>query len=163
MKPALLIIDLQKAYYGPKTKELYDSAASTINGAISLFRKKGLLIVWIQHIDEGDGAAAGKEGFDFVDSLRPETSDDRVHKRYNDAFNRTELEGILKGKGVDTVLISGFCAEYCVISTFVGARNRDLGAIFLKGGVASGRREAVALVEDSYDSVSLGAIERFLG
>lgn len=163
MKLALLIIDLQKAYYGPSTKELYDSAIGAINGAIPLFRKKGLPIVWIQHVDEGDGAVPGKEGFDFVDSLKPEASDNRVHKRYNDSFNKTELEGILRKEGADAVLISGFCAEYCVISTCVGARNRDLGAIFLKGGIASGKREAVALLEDGYDVVSLGALERLLG
>jgi Amidases related to nicotinamidase len=163
MKLALLVIDLQKAYYGPGTKELYDSASSAINAAIPLFRKKGFPIVWIQHVDEGDGSVPGAAGFDFVESLKPGASDYRVHKRYNDAFNKTELESILKKEGVDAVLISGFCAEYCVISSCVGARNRDLSAIFLKGGLASGRPEAVRLVEDAYDSVSLGALEKLLG
>jgi nicotinamidase-related amidase len=45
-------------------------------------------------------------------------SDVHIHKTYGNAFNKTSLEDELRKLGVDTVIITGFCAEYCVLSTY---------------------------------------------
>jgi len=44
MKIALMIIDLQKAYYVDDSKKSMDNACEYINAVIPLFRKKKLLI-----------------------------------------------------------------------------------------------------------------------
>ena len=45
MKPALLIIDVQKAFFGdPTTTQSLNDAVETINAAIALFREKHLPI-----------------------------------------------------------------------------------------------------------------------
>jgi Amidases related to nicotinamidase len=162
MKPALLVIDLQKAFYGDRTRTIYDSACYFINSAIPLFRKKLYPVFWIQHIDETQGAIPGAPDFDFVDSLKPDPRDYRIHKRYNDSFNKTELLPAIQKENVDTVLISGFCAEYCIISTYIGALDHDLTPILLRNGIASGSEENKRFIEDTYTSMSLDALKKFL-
>ena len=65
MKPALMVIDLQKAYYHGPARASMDAACEYVNAAVAAFRKKGLPIVWVQHIDEGDGSVPGAAGFEF--------------------------------------------------------------------------------------------------
>jgi nicotinamidase-related amidase len=162
MKPALLIIDLQKEFYGERTKKLYDSACYFINLTIPLFRNKQFPIIWIQHSDESEGIIPGSVDFEFVDCLKPEINDYRIQKKYNDSFNKTDLKEIIKKENIDTTIISGFCAEYCIISTYIGALNNDLVPILLRNGLASGNENNKKYIEDTYNSVSLDALKKFI-
>jgi nicotinamidase-related amidase len=155
MRAALLIIDLQKAYYRGDMKASMDKASYYINAVIPAFRERSLPIVWIQHIDGDDGAVPGTEGFDFIDSLTPGAEDYRVQKKYNNSFNKTDLREILEKEKADIVLISGFCAEYCVLSTYRGALDEDLTPILLKNGIASGSRENIGFVENISDIITI--------
>ena len=162
MKPALLIIDLQKAYYRGDTKVSMDKASYYIKSAIPLFRKKGLPIIWVQHIDEDDKAKPGEAGFEIIDALVPEANDYRVRKMYGNSFNKTNLMEILEKEKIDTVLLTGFCAEYCVTSTYRGALDKDLTPILLKNGLASGNQENLKFVETIHDSISFNVLKRIL-
>jgi nicotinamidase-related amidase len=147
MKPALLVIDLQRAYYKDVAARTMDRACLAINRAIRLFRERGLPLLWIQHLDEYDGALPGKEGFEFIEALEPAASETRIVKTYNNSFNQTGLAGILAGLGVDTVVVSGYCAEYCIIASYWGARNHDLDSLLLRGGVASDVEDNIRAIE----------------
>jgi nicotinamidase-related amidase len=96
-----------------------------INYVIPMFEKKGLPIIWVQDKDEGEGVVPGKEGFEFIDSLKPKTDDIRIHKTYGNSFNKTDVDKILKEAGVDTVVMTGFCAEFWCLSTYRGAKDLD--------------------------------------
>lgn len=48
MNYALMIIDLQKAFYGGYAKESMDAACECINAVIPFFRKTKSPILWIQ-------------------------------------------------------------------------------------------------------------------
>jgi nicotinamidase-related amidase len=164
MKPTLLVIDVQKAFFGldpVMTKSLND-AIEYINAAIKLFREKQLQVICVQHIDEGDNLVPGQEGFDVPESLHVLPSDVHIHKTYSNSFNKTPLTETLHDLGVDTVIITGFCAEYCVTSTYRGAMDLDLTPVILRGSIASGSLENIKFVEDIHDSVSFGALRKFL-
>jgi nicotinamidase-related amidase len=164
MKPTLLVIDVQKAFFGldpVMTKSLND-AIEYINAAIKLFREKQLQVICVQHIDEGDNLVPGQEGFDVPESLHILPSDVHIHKTYSNSFNKTPLTETLHDLGVDTVIITGFCAEYCVTSTYRGAMDLDLTPVILRGSIASGSLENIKFVEDIHDSVSFGALRKFL-
>jgi nicotinamidase-related amidase len=45
LKAALMIIDIQKAYYDGRTKPHMDAAAEYINAVIPFFREKALPVV----------------------------------------------------------------------------------------------------------------------
>ncbi|MBN1937208.1 MAG: isochorismatase family protein [Anaerolineae bacterium] len=164
MKPALLVIDVQKAFFDldATTTQSLNHAIEYINAAIDLFRKKGLPIVSVQHIDQDGGLVPGKEGFNQPESLKLLPSDLAIHKTYGNAFNKTDLEAKLRGLGVDAVVLTGFCAEFCVLATCQGAEDIDLNPMILRNAIASGAPERIKFVEDISAIISYGALKNFL-
>jgi len=162
MKMALLIIDLQKAYENDKTKESMANACEYINATIPLFRKNDLPIIWIQHMDEYDGAIPGKPGFEYIDQLKPEKNDYRITKEYNNSFNKTKLYEVLKDNKIDTVVITGYCAEYCILSTYRGALDLDLTPVIIKNAIASGEKERIRFVEDISNVMSYEILNKIV-
>ena len=138
MKPALLVIDVQKKFFGfnPTMTQSLNDAIEYINAAIALFREKGFPVISVQHMDEDADLVPGEEGFELPEALDILPSDLHIHKRYGNSFNKTSLEDELRGFGVDTVIVTGFCAEYCVLSAYRGAGGCRLGAYALEGGVS---------------------------
>lgn len=164
MNPALLVIDVQKRFFesSPTTTQSLNDAIEYINAAIVLFREKHLPIVCVQHVDEAEKLVPGEEGFELPDALDILPSDLHIHKTYGNSFNKTPLADKLGKLGVDTVIITGFCAEYCVLSAYRGAQDLDLTPILLRGSLASGIPENVRFVESISDVVSYGALKKLL-
>jgi len=164
MKPALLVIDVQAAFLklSPTTEQSLHAAIGYINAAIALFRERGLPVVCIQHMDEKEKLLPGEDGFETPEQLAILSSDPHFHKTYENAFNKTALGEKLRELGVDTVILTGFCAEYCVLSTYRGAENLDLVPIILRGSLASGSPENISFVESISDLVSYGALKKLL-
>jgi len=165
MKPALLVIDVQNEFFkgDPTTTQSLDNAIEYINAAIALFRERHLPIICVQHVDKENKLVPGEDGFELPDKLNILPSDLHIHKTYGNSFSRTSLEDKLRELGVDTVIITGFCAEYCVLSTYRGAEDLDLAPIVLRGSLASGIPENIKFVESISDMISYGALKKVLG
>ncbi|MGB8215327.1 MAG: isochorismatase family protein [Anaerolineales bacterium] len=164
MKPALLVIDVQKEFYrsDPATARSLHAAVEYINAALALFRAKNLPVFCIQHVDTGDNLAPGQAGFDLPEELQILPSDMRIQKTYSNAFNKTPLHSLLQELGVGTVILSGYCAEFCVLSTYRGAQDLDLTPLLLRGALASGHAENIRFVERISDIISYRALQKFL-
>ena len=163
MKPALLVVDVQKMFFSdPVTARSLDSAIEYINAGIALFRECRLPVIAIQHIDESDRLAPGEEGFDLPESLEILPADVHIHKRYGNSFNKTSLESTLRELGIDTVVVTGFCAEYCVLSTYRGAQDRDFTPMLLRNAIASATPANIPFVESISDIISYGALKKVL-
>jgi nicotinamidase-related amidase len=162
MKLALMVIDMQKEFYVGQTKDQMDRATEYINYVIPMFEKRGLPIIWVQDKDEGEGVVPGKEGFDFIDSLKPKPDAIRIHKTYDNSFNKTDVDKILKEAGVDTVVMTGFCAEFCVLSTYRGAKDLDYFPVILKNGIASTEEANKEFVEKISETITCGVLLKLL-
>ena len=164
MQPALLVIDVQQEFfkYSPVTAQSLKDAIEYINAAIALFREKQLPIICIQHMDEGDGLTPGTPGFELPAELNIHPTDVHIHKTYGNSFNKTGLIDVLREHGVDTVIISGFCAEYCVLSTCRGAQDVDLLPIILRGSLASTIPDNIPFVESINNIISYSALKKVL-
>ncbi len=164
MKPALLVIDVQKQFFdiNPVTTQSLNDAIEYINAAIAIFREQDLPVVCIQHLNEDEGLVPGTKGFEVPESLNIHDSDVHIHKTYGNAFNKTSLACDLQALGVDTVIVTGFCAEHCVLSTYRGAYDLDLTPIMLRGSLASITPENVRFVENINDIISYGALKKVL-
>jgi nicotinamidase-related amidase len=164
MKPALLVIDVQNRFFkiSHACADSLNSAVEYINAAMGLFRSKGYPIFIIQHKDESEGLLPDTPDFELPETLNVESQDPRITKTYGNSFNKTSLAAQLQGLAVDTVIITGFCAEYCVFSTYVGARDLDLKPIILRGGIASDNAEHIRFVEESTETITFGALKTLL-
>ena len=165
MKPALLVIDVQKEFYknSAQTAQSLKNAVEYINAAIALFRAKNLPIVCVQHMNEKDKLIPGVDGFDLPEGLNILPSDISIHKTYGNAFNKTDLQDKLHDLAVDTVIVTGYCVDQCVLSTYRGAEDHDLTAILLRGALASDAPENINFVESINEVISYGALKKVLG
>jgi len=159
MKTALLVIDLQNEFFAEGSPALGSlrSAVEHVNAAIDLFRRAGLPVVVIRDVEEPH-RVPGTEPFAVHPSVATLPEDLHVDKRHGNAFWQTDLEEHLRARGVDRLVVSGFCAEYCVLNTYRGAVERGYPAALLRGGVAGPIPEHVRMVEAICDILSLGAL-----
>ena len=164
MKPALLVIDVQKAFFGESeaAAQSLTEAIEYINATIELFRDRDLPVICVQHIEEHNGLVPGSDGFDLPDSLQILDTDPHFHKTYGNSFNKTGLTEKLQELGVDTVFITGFSAEFCVLSTYRGAQDLDLKPIIIRGALASAAPQTIPFVERINDVISYGALKQML-
>lgn len=164
MKIALLVIDMQKQYAFANEEKtcLTLKAVEVINPVIDLFREKSLPIICIQHMEKDAGVIPGTEGFNNIEELAILHSDIHVTKTYGNGFNKTNLEETLQELNVDTVIITGYCAEHCVLSTYRGALDADITPIILRNGLSSGSRENIRFVENISEVISFGALQTVL-
>jgi nicotinamidase-related amidase len=63
---------------------------------------------------------------------------------------------------VDAVIVTGFCAEFCVLSTYRGAEDFDFKPIILKDSLASDNTEHIRFVEEISETISFGALKTLL-
>lgn len=162
MRPALLVIDIQNEFFN-RTQACDDSlksAIADINAAIDLFREKNLPIVVIQH--KSKYLVPGKSGFDVHDSVKINPQDTRIVKTYRNSFKKTGLAEKLRGFGVDTVIVTGYSAEHCVLSTYRGAQNLDFTPLMLKGSLASKNEKHIRSVEETTETISYSALKMLL-
>ena len=161
MSIALLIIDMQKQFYeSEEHKKNLDDALEYINEMANMFRKFDKPVVIIQ--DEAAGQGPGSNGYEVIDSLVTKDSDYWISKVYSNAFWKTDLEKLLNDMGVEFVVVSGFAAEYCVLFTYNGAREREFKASILQNGIAGIDPQAVKETYSIRSVISIDALEFIL-
>ncbi|WP_315838445.1 cysteine hydrolase [Bradyrhizobium prioriisuperbiae] len=85
----------------------------------------------------------GSWGAEIVGVLKPHPGDILIEgKRGLDAFPSTNLDFILRSKGIRTVVLGGFLTNCCVESTMRSAYERGFDVITLKDCTATLSREA---------------------
>lgn len=73
----------------------------------------------------------GTHGADIVDELKPAPGEHVVYKRRCSAFYGTDLEIILRSRGIDTLIMGGIVTDGCFLCAFRGAWDRDFEIIVL--------------------------------
>ena len=151
MKPALVVMDVQNAYLPYMDEKDKRIGLEQINYVIALFRDNGFPVVRVYHTDLAEGPPPGSEPFAFPKSVAVLDSDPMVVKNYPNAFKKTELDKLLREKGVDTVFLVGLSAVGCVLSTYHGADDLDYRVFMVKHALIS---HDAALTKSVYDICS---------
>ena len=151
-KPALINIDLQKAYTNvgefPSAYETDPKQMQYVNQLAAAFRAKGLPVVWtyVAYMDSGEDCGVWGTRTNTPDSLqnikvgsRRSEFDDRldidkkrdviVNKRMASAFHETNLGSVFNFHGIDTVVVTGGSTSGCVRATVVDSLQRSYRTI----------------------------------
>ena len=80
---------------------------------------------------EGDPSVA------TVPALAPRANELVIRKRWYDAFAGTPLDGALRARGVDTLVVTGTMTDICVLATVVGAFNREFRITVVEDAVTT--------------------------
>jgi nicotinamidase-related amidase len=153
VKPALLVIDVQNAYVSGMAQRDKDVSMLNINYYIQLFRSYGCPVIRIYHYSKQYGPEQGTEQFEFPSSVLTKPDDPKIIKTYANAFTRTDLDKVLKEKGVNTVFLCGLSAVGCVLATWVGAQDNDYKAFLIKDALLSHNDVYTNNIEAMFDAV----------
>lgn len=161
-KPALLVIDVQNAYMPRMSQEDVKAAVPAINRAIEVFRKLGLPVIRVYHSEPGRGPNPGSEAFEFAPGIAVSKDDPMIVKNFGSAFRKTDLTGILREKGVDTVFLCGLSAVGCVLATYHGAGEHDFAARMVRDGLISHNSAYTRMIRDICSGWNSGSLEERL-
>jgi nicotinamidase-related amidase len=162
LKPALLIIDVQNRYIPAIQLRDKEIAFFFINLLIELFRKHDCPVIRVYHHNKENGPRPGTEEFEFPDAIKIKSDDVQIVKTYSDSFNKTNLDQILREKGINTVFLCGQSAVGCVLATKIGAQNYDYNAFIVKDSIMSHDSYYTKNVETMFDSISYDAVQLIL-
>jgi nicotinamidase-related amidase len=79
----------------------------------------------------------GEPGHDIVAALYPQPGEPVLDKPGKGAFHQTDLEQMLRNRGIDTLIVCGVTTEVCVHTTIREANDRGYRCVALADACAS--------------------------
>lgn len=136
---ALILIDCQNTYReGVMQLEGVEPALVECQGLLKRYRDAGRPVIHIQH---ADGAGSPYDVNDRIgaiaDVVSPKAGEPVVVKNYPSSFEKTNLDELLKGYGVEELTIAGFMTHVCVNSTARAAFNHGYRATVVGNATAT--------------------------
>ncbi len=155
-KTALINIDMQNCFVenSPVAAPRGAEILPRINQIAESCRKQGAMVIHTVHVVRPDGSNTGVMG-DIIPAIKaglinkgnPEAElhpsivvgkgDIVLEKPRYGAFHSTDLELILRNRGIDTVIITGICTNVCCETTAREANMRDFKVFFMSDATAT--------------------------
>jgi nicotinamidase-related amidase len=127
-RAVLLVVDVQVGVM----KSAWDATRviGNVARAVERARAQGVPVVWVQHGDED--LRKGSAEWQWVPALVPRETETLVHKRFNSAFEDTELETVLAKLGAAHIVLAGAATNWCIRATAYGALDRGYDLTLVK-------------------------------
>ncbi len=140
MNTALLVIDVQMALLEDDNngaKRSNPAAADNITQLLSAFREKNNAIVHIHHhgTDPADPFFSKAPGAAVQPFAAPQGNEPVIIKYGSSGFVGTDLEEVLRAKGIERVVICGATANHCAESAARSASNLGFETLYTADGV----------------------------
>lgn len=174
-RKALLVIDVQEDYTGPKGKQpvLFkgvDAQISTINGLIDSASKSGMEVVYIRQLFDNNfitrnfvgRTIEGQPGTELDSRIKIVDQNDFT-KKISDAFSNPKLNDFLIRNQIDELYLTGLDAAYCVYYTAVGALNRGYKVTAVKDALMTRKDMSDILKRYEKDGILLTSSGELLG
>jgi nicotinamidase-related amidase len=156
---ALLIIDVQKGLFSrPKPIHNADELIQNINSLIDQWRAAGGMIVFVQHSNNKLLVKYSRD-WQLHPDLKINGADLVIHKVHGNAFEETELNEILKSRGIQTMVVTGLVTQGCVRATCIGAHDLGYRVILVEDGHSNYSKDAEKIVKEWNQRLSDGYVE----
>jgi len=149
-RAALLVLDMQEYFLRPDSHAFIPSAAAilpNIHMLVDSFHSRGLPILFTRHLNsEADAGMMSRWWRDLIRSdsalsgLAVSFDASRgtvLAKTQYDAFHHTSLEEVLRGRGVEQVIVTGVMTHLCCESTARSAFMCGFEVFFCIDGTAT--------------------------
>lgn len=150
--PALLIVDMQNDFVEPDSPStcapLAQEALPAMTRLLEAARAARIPVLFSQGIvardlsdvglwksrphKEGKVQIDGSRGAAIVDALAPLPDENVVRKRRPSVFFGTDLDHLLRARGVDTVILAGSSMSGCVRATALDAFSHDYRTMIVR-------------------------------
>lgn len=153
--PALLLVDPQKGIYKSPAKDV-EASVVALERVLKAAREAGMPVIFFQEIHrkemvdygrELDGTEnihclEGSEYIDIIERLQPIDGEFTNMKRRYSCFFGTDLDILLRGLNVQTLIMGGYYTDVCVHYTAVDAHQHDYYIRVLHDGCRGSSEEA---------------------
>jgi len=155
-RTALLNIDMQNCFVenSPVAATRGREILPRINKLAEICRKRGALVIHTVHVVRPDGSNTGVMGViipaiaaglinkgnkqaELHPGIMVGKHDIVLEKPRYGAFHGTDLDLILRNRGIDTVIITGICTNVCCETTAREANMRDYKVFFIGDATAT--------------------------
>lgn len=145
---ALLLIDIQKGfedetYWGGNR----NNKNAEINCSIILKKWRELKLPLFHIIHSSDNPASklheSHPGFEIHDLVKPLANEPVIIKRVNSAFIGTNLEELLKNKGISQLVIVGLTTNHCISTSTRMSGNLGFDTILVADATATFDRKGL--------------------
>ncbi|OCT12810.1 cysteine hydrolase [Paenibacillus pectinilyticus] len=151
---ALLIIDAQKGFM-PAVFDAKDTV-SRIRTLLAAAREAGIPVIQSQEMHRKERVDFGREldgsedihclegtsDVEIVEELQPIEGEFSIIKRRYSCFFATDLDLLLRGLNVQTLIVCGFLTDVCVHYTCADAHQHDYYVKLVQDAVSGSSREA---------------------
>jgi nicotinamidase-related amidase len=133
-KPVLLVVDVQAgvmagAWDAPRV-------IGNVARAVQRARDAQAPVIWVQHGD--DDLPPGSPEWQWVAELTPAADERQIYKRFNSAFEETDLEAALAELGATRIVLAGAATNWCIRATAYAALDRGYDLTLLKDAHTTG-------------------------
>ena len=155
-RTALVIVDMQNCFVAdsPIAAPLGTEVAGRLNRLAAACRPAGIPVIWTRHVVRPDGSNTGLLGqvippvaAGIINDGAPTAAlhplmdvrpgDVVLGKPRFGGFYGTDLELILRSRGIDTIIVGGISTNVCVDTTAREAAVREFRVLFLSDGTAN--------------------------
>ena len=156
-RTALIVVDMQTDFLArgaPFEIEAGRSMIPRLKLTIDFCRERGIAVIYTAHVHRRDGSdmglfafnaeieggralSEGEPGAAIYADVSPKPGELVIKKHRFSAFFGTDLELVLRGLGVETVVICGVTTENCCHATARDAMFRDFKVVFLSDATAT--------------------------
>jgi ureidoacrylate peracid hydrolase len=151
-KTALIVVDMENDFVAPGAPMETPAGRAmlpALKRALAFCREQGIHVIYTTHAHRRDGCDMGRfadlwspirqrtglmdgePGIEIYPEVASRAGEIVIKKHRYSAFYGTDLEIILRGLGVDTVIITGVTTENCCHATARDALFRDYKVVFL--------------------------------
>jgi nicotinamidase-related amidase len=183
-RPAVLVVDMQRDFIDEGAPIECPGARAIVRHILDLTakaRRKDVPVIYTQEAhraakvdfgleldyEEPEHCLEGSPGVELLPALRPQRGDHLIVKRRYSAFFATDLDLLLRGLAVDTLILTGVATDVCVRATAQDAQQLNYRVVVTPECVAGTSVEqhqaALRNIEYVFGYVeSLGAVMSLL-
>ena len=158
-KTAMIVVDMENDFIAtgaPLETPAGRTMLPALILALAFCRERGIRVIYTTHAHRRDGCDLGRFadepsgpiarhtglvdgelGTEIYPEIAPHAGEIVIKKHRFSAFFGTDLEIILRGLGIDTVVIAGVTTENCCHATARDALFRDYRVVFLSDATAT--------------------------
>jgi nicotinamidase-related amidase len=114
---ALIVIDVQNGFDDPQWGNRNNpDAEKAIAALLAAWRETARPVFHVQHLSNSEGSPLNPRnaGCEIKEVVRPLENEQIFQKRVNSAFIGTQLEAVLRQRGVGTLVMVGLTTPHCV-------------------------------------------------
>jgi nicotinamidase-related amidase len=144
---ALIVIDIQEGL--TKKKKLFNENIfiDTVNRAVSVFHKKGMPVIFMQH--NNNFLVSGTEDWNIDSRLERRKNDIIIQKHCGNSFQKTELEKILNELNTKKIVVCGLVSNGCIRATCMGGLKTGFAVRLLEKGHTNWNKDALLKIEST--------------